>query len=183
MSRNVRWCRYRLTGRTTPRRYQRVGRFGFAVAVAGMLVIPLTAGGPPSPAFASATAPSPGGLTPLTPARILDTRSGNGAPNAALGGGKTLVLQVTGRGGVPSSGVGAVVLNVTVTNTQADGYLTVYPDGSSLPVASNVNFQAGETVPNLVVAPVGSDGKVDLYNGSSGTTQLVADVSGWYSGG
>jgi hypothetical protein len=76
--------------------------------------------------------------------------------------------------------VGAVVLNVTVTNPQADGYLTVYPDGSSLPVASNVNFQAGETVPNLVVAPVGSDGKVDIYDGSSGSVQVIADVSGWF---
>ena len=80
--------------------------------------------------------------------------------------------------GVPASGVSAVVLNVTVTQPTAAGHITVYPDGTSRPLAANLNFVAGQTVPNLVVAPVGADGKVDLYNGSAGTVQLIADVSG-----
>ena len=88
-----------------------------------------------------------------------------------------------GHGGVPASGVSAVVLNVTVTQPKAAGYITVYPDGATRPLASNLNFVAGQTVPNLVVAPVGADGKVDLYNGSSGTVELVADVSGYFSNG
>ena len=74
-------------------------------------------------------------------------------------------LVVDGTGGVPGSDVGAVVLNVTVTRPTTAGFVTVYPDGSARPVASNLNFSPGETVPNLVVAPVGSDGKVDFYNG------------------
>jgi hypothetical protein len=90
-------------------------------------------------------------------------------------------LPVLGRGGVPTTGVSAVVLNVTVTNTDAPGYITVYPDGVSPPLASNLNFVAGQTVPNLVVAPVGADGNVDFYNGSTSTVQLVADVSGYFS--
>ena len=93
-----------------------------------------------------------------------------------------VALGVDGHGGVPASGVSAVVLNVTVTQPKAAGFITVYPDGATRPLASNLNFVAGQTVPNLVVAPVGADGKVDLYNGSSGTTQLVADVSGYFSG-
>jgi len=119
---------------------------------------------------------------PLSPSRILDTRSGNGAPAAKVGAGSTLTLQVAGRGGVPASGVSAVVLNVTVTDPTASGYLTVWPTGEALPTVSNLNFAAGQTVPNLVVAKLGSGGKVSLYN-SAGQTHLIADVAGWYDNG
>ena len=123
-----------------------------------------------------------GGLTPLAPARILDTRSNVGATGPVAAGG-TISFQVDGQGGIPASGVAAVVLNVTATQPQDAGYLTVYADGGSRPSTSSVNFSAGETVPNLVIAPVGSDGKVDIYNGSFGTVQVVADASGWYASG
>ncbi len=129
--------------------------------------------------FSTGTAVA-GGLTPLTPARILDTRSGNGA-SGPVKAGQTVKLQVEGRGGVPASGVAAVVLNVTVTQPTAAGYVTVWPDGATRPPTSALNFSPGETIPNLVIAPVGADGTVDLYNGANGTIQLVADVSGWWS--
>ena len=45
---------------------------------------------------------------------------------------------------------------------------------------SNLNFTAGQTVPNLVIVPVGADGKIRLYNGSPGTVQLIADIAGYY---
>ena len=122
-----------------------------------------------------------GTLQPLTPARFLDTRNGTGA-KGPVAPGATVALQVDGQGGVPASGVSAVVLNVTVTDPATFGYVTVFADGTKRPVASNLNFRAGETVPNLVIAPVGSDGKVDLYNGSSGNVQIVADVLGWIGG-
>jgi hypothetical protein len=93
----------------------------------------------------------------------------------------TMSLQVTGQGGVPSTGVGAVAINVTVTQPTAPGFATVYPDGMSPPTASNLNFVAGETIPNLVIVPVASDGKVDLFNGGNGTSQYVGDVVGWFS--
>jgi subtilase family serine protease len=126
--------------------------------------------------------PIAGGLTPLTPARILDTRVNNGA-SGPVPAENDVSLQVEGRGGVPASGVSAVVLNVTLTDPQTEGYLTVYPDGVTRPVTSNLNFSKGQTIPNLVVAPVGSDGKVDFYNGSAGTVQIVGDVSGWFASG
>ena len=116
---------------------------------------------------------------PVSPARLLDTRAAIGAPQAAVVAGGSLALQVTGRGGVPASGVTAVVLNVTVVDPQAGGYLTVWPTGDLLPLASNLNFGPGQTVPNLVVAKLGAGGKVSLYNGG-GSANLVADVAGWY---
>jgi hypothetical protein len=131
----------------------------------------------------SAGPATPGAFGALTPARLLDTRGGNGAPRAAVGPNQALALQVTGRGGVPTSGVSAVVLNVTVAAPTSTGYIAVYPDGTARSAASSLNFRPAQIVPNLVVAPVGADGKVDLYNSSGGTVQLIADVSGYYQAG
>ena len=75
-----------------------------------------------------------------------------------------------------------MVLNVTVAGSTTGGYVTVYADGDTRPTASNLNYVAGQVVPNLVIAPVGADGKVDFYTGSSGLTALVADVAGYVSG-
>jgi hypothetical protein len=72
-----------------------------------------------------------------------------------------------------------VVLNVTLTQPKAGGYLTVYPDGPPPPRTSNLDFTAGQTVANLVIAPVGTDGKVDLTNYSTGTSEIIADLVGW----
>jgi uncharacterized protein YvpB len=117
---------------------------------------------------------------PLNPARILDTRDGTGGvPRQPIGAGATLNMAVLGRGGVPASGVDAVVLNVTATNTSAPGYLTVYPAGGSWPGTSNLNWSAGGTQPNLVTVAVGVNGAVSLFNGN-GQTDVVVDVEGWY---
>lgn len=116
---------------------------------------------------------------PLPPARILDTRTGNGAPAAGVLTGATLDVQVTGRGGVPGSGVEAVVLNLTVTEAWSGGYMTAWPTGESRPLASNLNFGTKQTVANLVTVKVGAAGKVSLYNGG-GPTYAIADVAGWY---
>ena len=120
-----------------------------------------------------------GTFHPLTPQRILDTRTGLGAPAARLGPGATTSLQVTGAGGVPVSGVSAVAMNVTVTEPTAGSFLTASPTGEARPLVSNLNYVAGQTVPNLVVVKVGAGGKVDLFN-NSGSTHVIADVAGWY---
>jgi uncharacterized protein YkwD len=128
-------------------------------------------------------APAPGaGYHPVTPSRILDTRIGNGAPTAPLGAGATLNLQVAGRGGVPATGVSAVVMNVAVTQPTAASFLTVYPAGENMPGASNLNYVAGQTVPNLVTAKVGSNGQVSIFN-LAGSTHVIADVAGWFDTG
>jgi hypothetical protein len=115
------------------------------------------------------------------PARILDTRDGTGPAPGKVGRAATLSVAVTGVGGVPA-GASAVVLNVTVTEPTAPSYLTVYPSGTPRPLASNLNYVAGQTVPNLVVAKVGTDGRVDAFN-AAGATHLVFDVVGWFEGG
>jgi hypothetical protein len=89
-------------------------------------------------------------------------------------------LQVTGVNGVPDRGVAAVSLNVTVTEPDASGFLTVYPCGERK-VVSSLNYVAGQTVPNAVIAPVSPRGTVCFY--AQRSTHLLADVNGWFAAG
>jgi outer membrane protein assembly factor BamB len=118
--------------------------------------------------------PAGGQYHPLAlPQRILDTR-----PGAALGAQETRRVQVGGSGGIPSSGVSAAVLNVTVTDTTAASYLTLYPGGASWPTASNLNWAPHRTVANLVEVALGPDGSVNLFN-AAGSADVVIDAQGW----
>jgi hypothetical protein len=123
---------------------------------------------------------SAGELTPLTPARLLDTRTSTGGHPGKLGPGQSFDLQVTGQGGVPGAGVSAVVLNVTATDPTAASYLSVWPTGTPRPTVSNVNYAAGATVPNLVTVKVGTGGRVTIVN-DAGQTNVVVDVVGFYA--
>ena len=124
--------------------------------------------------------PGGGRYTPLTPARILDTRTGEGGFGAPIGPGGSIDVQITGRGGVPATGVSAIAMNVTVTQPTGAGYLTVAPAGKPRPFTANLNFTPGQTVPNLVVVKLGAGGKVSVFN-SSGSTHVIFDVAGWYA--
>ncbi|TDU05075.1 hypothetical protein EDD99_3568 [Streptomyces sp. 846.5] len=119
-------------------------------------------------------------FVPVSPVRILDTRHGIGAAQQQVGPGGVLKLKVAGANGIPATGTAAVTMNLTDVNATSGGYVTAYPDGTSRPVASNLNFLAGQVNPNLVTVPVGADGYVDLYN-DAGRVDLVADVQGYYT--
>lgn len=82
---------------------------------------------------------------------------------------------------VPSDAV-AVVLNMTATGGSGASHLTVWPAGETMPVASSLNFGAGEAVPNAVTVKVGAAGAVSVFN-NSGSVDVVADVVGYYSTG
>ena len=133
------------------------------------------------PMAASATGLA-GTFVSLSPARVLDTRINNGAPGPVAAD-STIHVQIAGRGGVPSSGVSAVVLNITETEAQGAGYITVFPDGTARPTASNLNFPKGDTRANLVSVKLGSNGKVALASTDKYSVQLIADVSGYFLAG
>ncbi|MFJ7592742.1 hypothetical protein ACIQZO_36280 [Streptomyces sp. NPDC097617] len=120
-------------------------------------------------------------FTPVAPTRLLDTRTGIGGPQGIVLPSGTARVKVGGNAGIPE-GVTAVVLNVTATETNNSGFVTAFPEGGERPITSNVNWVAGQTVPNQVIVPVGKNGYVDLYNGSWGSaTHLIADVSGYFT--
>ncbi|MCB0968695.1 MAG: hypothetical protein KDB37_17820, partial [Ilumatobacter sp.] len=128
--------------------------------------------------------PAGGSVASVVPARLLESRPGPG--NATVDGeffgfGRVAAMsvtevKVTDRGGV-SPDAAAVMLNVTAVGPSAAGFLTVFPCGESVPLASNVNYVAGDAVPNAVLAKVGTGGKVCVF--SLAETDLVVDVNGY----
>lgn len=128
--------------------------------------------------------PAGAAFSSITPARLLDTRNGQatvdgaGAGGGAVAGGTTKEITVTGRAGVTGTDA-AVVLNVTATGGTGPGFVTVYPCGSTRPLASTLNFVAGSTVANVALTRIGDGGKVCAYV-EGAPTDLVVDVTGAY---
>jgi hypothetical protein len=116
----------------------------------------------------------------VTPSRILDTTAGVGAAKARVAADGTVTLNVEGVGGVPTSQVTAVALDLTAVDPASGGDLVAYADGSAQPGTSNLDFVAGKNATNLVIVPV-TDGQVDIYNASSGAVDLTGDVDGYYT--
>ena len=111
---------------------------------------------------------------PLPPRRIVDFTT------PVVGPAGTLDVTVAGSGSVPFPG-SAVVLNVTAVGPTRTTDIRVYPTpaGGGVSGSSNLNVVAGQALPNAVLATVGVDGKVRLYN-SAGSVHLLVDLSGWY---
>ena len=66
-----------------------------------------------------------------------------------------------------------------VTNPTATSYLTVYPGGTARPGTSNLNFVAGQSIPNLVMVPLGPGNTITFYN-RHGTVNVLGDLVGFY---
>lgn len=145
-------------------------------SIGALFMVALVVGGTTTPASAANASKS---FVPVTPTRFMDTREGLGG--GRLRAGETRVLPVAGRDPVPPSGAIAVAINVTVTNPSAEGFLTVWPSGNIRPTASNLNYVAHETVANLVIVGVGSDGAVRIF--AQRATDVVVDVVGWFYAG
>lgn len=129
------------------------------------------------------------GLRTMTPVRAMDTRNGIGGVaigrvGRSGGTGAPLALQIAGTNGIPATGVSAVSINLTATNTfgaTGGGYVTAYPCGSAPPLASNVNFSSGRTVANGAIVPVSTAGTVCFF--VEGEADLIVDVNGWFASG
>ena len=117
----------------------------------------------------------------LPPCRIVDTRDApgaNGGPALPGSGLRTFTL-TGGPCGVPSTEK-SVAANLTVTQPAAAGHLVVFPAGSSAPLASVINFSAGQTRANNAVLELGTGGAVSVQSGSPGTVHFILDVTGYF---
>jgi parallel beta-helix repeat protein len=125
-------------------------------------------------------------FVPVQPSRVFDTRpdappSLRVVDKVKIGGEIILEVKVTDLGDlVPASGVGSVSLNVTAVDPDGAGFVTAWPCGQ-MPLASNLNYLAGQTVPNAVIAPVSATGTVCFY--SLRPAHLVVDINGWFRAG
>ena len=152
-----------------------------AMAMAGVVAAVIAVALPDDPRGVSAAA---GEFVPLlSPQRLLDSRPGATTADGLFAGigirpsGGVLELQVSGRVGVPDDAE-SVALNVTTDAALEGGFVTVFVCGSPVPNASNLNYAIGQTIANVVITRIGTDGKVCLYN--FGATNLIADVTGYF---
>ncbi len=127
-------------------------------------------------------APSSAGATyvPIDPARLLDSRFGNGLSGSFVSTTPRSVA-IAGRGSVP---VGAVAItgNVTVVGQTTGGYLSVTPAPVASPSTSTLNFPVGDTRANNFTLPLGSDGTISaVFRGGGGATvNVIIDVTGYF---
>lgn len=180
---------------TTPSLAAGAGSCASSTAPAGSDTVTATYSGDGTFAPSTGTTPlaeTDGPYSPLAPTRVCDTRANNPSSlsgpaaqcngpsdiGSTLAAGGTKFISVTGNFGVPAAAT-AVLLNVTVVNPAAPGFVTAFPTGANPPGTSNIDYVAGEVVPNLLEVGVGSNGDVSFF--SSAQTDLVVDVEGYTS--
>jgi hypothetical protein len=117
-------------------------------------------------------------FVPVSPTRVIDTRTAALGPKQPLGDSVPLEFSLAGRG-LPSTGMTAVAMNVTITRPTVASYLTVYPGDVARPEVSNLNYIASDTVPNQVIVRLPPNGVLKFEN-DAGTTDLIVDVVGYY---
>ena len=118
----------------------------------------------------------------VTPCRVADTRNPNGPYGGpALAGGATRTFTVGGQCQIPPTAK-AISINVTVTGPTAIGFLTLFPGGTSAPLASTINFRAGQTRANNAIVALGAGGTMAVADGqpSGNTTHFILDVNGYF---
>ncbi|MEO8267831.1 MAG: hypothetical protein ABI706_20195 [Ilumatobacteraceae bacterium] len=172
-----------------------IARLAAVLGLVGAIVIIPTASHLVSTVQAATCTLCGGGeFHPLTPARIFDSRLGAlsnhdvqplgakrlGAPDPAV-----FDIDLLGLGGVPAAtaDVLAVVVNITVTDAGAGGYLEAYGKGARPAVRTSIiNFGPGDTVPNASIVRPGLDGDLTIgLFGQSSTANVIVDVFGWFS--
>jgi hypothetical protein len=128
------------------------------------------------------TPPPAASFYTLAPCRLVDTRNPTGplgGPVLPASGQRTFAL--TGVCGVPASAK-AISVNVAVTGPAASGFLKLYPGDGIAPLASVINFSAGQTRANNAIVLLATDGSGTLrvQNGSTGTVHFILDVNGYF---
>ncbi len=142
------------------------------VALVVGAVGPVTASVLPAAAWVSAPTAA---YRAVGPARLADTRTGVGYRRVDE---HTVRVAVSGRAGVPADAV-AVVLTVTMADSAADGFVTVWPSGCPQPTVSTLNADGpGQTVANGATVLLGVDGAIDVF--ASVPAAIVVDVVGAY---
>jgi streptogramin lyase len=124
------------------------------------------------------------GFFTLPPCRVVDTRAASGVPlgRPSLAAGVARVFSARRLCGLPDNAI-AVSFNVTVTAPSAAGDLRIFPGGGGAPLASVINYGAGQTRANNGIVPIGADGSiVVLCDQASGVVDLILDVNGYFVG-
>ncbi|MFM8528224.1 MAG: hypothetical protein ACKOD2_00835, partial [Ilumatobacteraceae bacterium] len=129
--------------------------------------------------------PTPTAFVPVSPTRIIDTRTGIGGVTGRLDTNRTLGFD-TRTLAQPAGTPTAITANITVTNTTDDGpnggytgFVTAYPCDTGLPNASTLNFRTGTTIANSATIPIPTSGTICFH--VHGTADLIVDLVGWHT--
>jgi outer membrane protein assembly factor BamB len=117
----------------------------------------------------------------LTPCRVVDTRKKRGSLGGpALSAGLDRGFTLTGRCAIPSTAK-ALSVNVTVTQSTAAGFVTLFQGSTAFPLIETVDYAAGQTRANNAIVALGAAGDIVAHCGqTSGTVQLIIDVDGYF---
>ena len=130
----------------------------------------------------SAPTSNAGLFVPVSPGRVLDTRASSrvGYVGSTPGPGAHVTVPLSGKVGLPTTPIGAVASNVTITEAAAPGFVQAAPAGQ-LQVAKSSTLNAvaaGQTIANAAIVPASATG-IELYTQSGG--ELLVDISGWFT--
>jgi hypothetical protein len=150
-------------------------RTATAIATAALAAILCVAPSGGVAGAAAAPAPATSAFAAVTPCRLLDTRQD---PPGRLPAHGVVTIQVAGKCAVPADAT-AAALTLTATGTGGAGFVTAYPAGETMPLASNLNYVGGSTRANGAIIRLGAGGAISLYVEAS--TDVVVDVSGAWS--
>jgi hypothetical protein len=141
----------------------------------------IIAGASPATYVASFSSGAAGNFYTLPPCRLVDTRNPDGALGGpAVGAGSVRTFSLSAVCELPASAT-AASLNVTVTGSPEDGFLTVFPGGQPLPPTSTMNYRAGQTRANNAIVPLGAGGLVSVYcSQGSGSVHVILDINGYF---
>jgi hypothetical protein len=116
-------------------------------------------------------------MIPITPVRVVDTRSGLGGVSGIQAATTTQTWTIANSNGVPANAVG-LVGNLTAAFYTESGYLAIFPGGTAWPGNSTVNFSpASSAWANFFVVLFGAAGNVSVYMGA--TSHVILDVVGY----
>jgi hypothetical protein len=137
--------------------------------------------------FTPSSATAAGRFVPLNPRRALDTRPTEPGPVPAgwiahrPAAGEAVRVDVPADVGVPASGVSALVVNVTATDSTGAGFLQALPTGTMSGQTSTVNYATGATAATNAIVPLGAGGTISVFTSSS--SHIVVDVTGYITDG
>ena len=120
-----------------------------------------------------------GGFVPVAGKRIVDTRSGLGAPKAILTPGSSIDVQVAGTNGVPANASAAVINLLPISTTTSDGYLTAYPTGGTIP-KNSLHYTPMANTSIQAQVQLSPSGKMTIAN-PSGSANLAVDLQGYFT--
>lgn len=117
---------------------------------------------------------------PYQPLRLTDTRNGTGNTSPAV----ALRIENLQESAVTTYVSDDAVYNLTETQPTSGGFLTLYPGGTNVPDASDINFSTGMTRANMVMVPLDTSSSADtlnVYDGqATGTVQFILDLQGLF---